>query len=120
MLPLSGVRVVDLGDEAIVIEPPSGSAVNAVGPFGDGCELGGLYLYLNNNKRIVAADFAADAPAIERLVRGADAIISSRSSAERRALGLDAALLGETNPTLVDCTITPFGLTGRRKDWKSS
>ena len=57
--PYCGKLFADLGADAIKVEPPQGDRSRLDGPFPDGVahpERGGLFHYLNANKRSVALD----------------------------------------------------------------
>ena len=123
--PYCGKLFADLGADAIKVEPPQGDRSRLDGPFPDGVahpERGGLFHYLNANKRGVALDLAeADGlAALERLAVGADVLILDRSPARLAAIGLDPEALTRAHERLVVVSVTPFGLRGPRRDWAGS
>jgi crotonobetainyl-CoA:carnitine CoA-transferase CaiB-like acyl-CoA transferase len=115
----------DLGAEVIKIESPAGDASRRCGPFVGGIphpERSGLYLYLNTNKRSVALDLTRerDRAVLARLAAGADLLVHNLPPPTLDACGLSYELLAADNPRLVMTSITPFGLTGPRRDWRAT
>ena len=121
----AGKLLADLGAEVIKVEPPAGDAARRRGPFPDGTpdpDRSGLFLYLNTNKRGIALD-TSSAPgrtALATLVRDADVLIHNLPPAAMASHGLDYAALSALNPRLVMASITPYGLTGSRRDWQAT
>ncbi|HJM76076.1 MAG TPA: CaiB/BaiF CoA-transferase family protein [Dehalococcoidia bacterium] len=132
--PLVGLRVVEIGDrgevagklladagaELIRVEPPSGARSRGTGPFvGDRRDINASlhYAYLNTNKRGVTLDVAQSegADLWRRLVAGADIVLDSAGPGVLDALG--AGHDSFDDDALIWCSITPFGLTGPRRDW---
>lgn len=124
ILPLAGMRVIDLaegagegcgrfladlGADVLRIERPGGSPGRA-DPIGFG--LG------NANKRSAVLDLdAADgAGRLLAAVAGADLLIESFRASEAEARGLTPERLLEANPELVVVSITDFGRTGPYRD----
>ena len=121
----AGKLLADLGAEVIKVEPPAGDAARRRGPFPDGTpdpDRSGLFLYLNTNKRSIALDTssAQGHAALATLVRDADVLIHNLPPAAMPAQGLDYAALSALNPRLVMASITPYGLTGSRRDWQAT
>ena len=120
--PYCGKLFADLGADTIKVEPPHGDRSRLDGPFPDGephPERGGLFHYLNANKRGVALDLeAADGlEALERLAADADVLILDRTPPRLAAIGLDPEALTRAHERLVVVSATPFGLGGPRRDW---
>lgn len=132
--PIEGLRAVEIGDrgevagklladagaEVIRVEPPSGARSRRTGPFvGDRRDPDASlhYAYLNTNKRGVTLDPAHSegADLWRRLVDGADIVLDSTGPGVLDALG--AGYDGFDDEALIWCAITPFGLTGPRRDW---
>jgi crotonobetainyl-CoA:carnitine CoA-transferase CaiB-like acyl-CoA transferase len=112
----------DLGAEVIKIEPPAGDASRRRGPFPGGTphsERSGLYLYLNTNKRSVTLDLSQPQgrAVLERLATRADLLVHNLAPQTMDAYGLTYEALAAHNPRLVMTSITPFGLSGPRRDW---
>jgi crotonobetainyl-CoA:carnitine CoA-transferase CaiB-like acyl-CoA transferase len=127
MLPLEGVRILDLsrvlagpyatmvladlGADVIKVEHPErGDDTRHWGPPFAGGEAA-YFLSVNRNKRSIGVDLKTEEglERIKRLAAGADVLIENlrRGALERFGLGYEA--LRETNPGLVYCSITGFG-----------
>ncbi|MGH2712754.1 MAG: CaiB/BaiF CoA transferase family protein [Thermoleophilaceae bacterium] len=127
VLPLSGVRVVDLsrvlagpyctmvladlGADVIKVErPQGGDETRAWGPPFAGGEAA-YYLSVNRGKRSCAIDLSGDegrALALE-LCTGADAVIENFKVGGADRLGVGYEQVCERNPRVVYCSITGFG-----------
>jgi crotonobetainyl-CoA:carnitine CoA-transferase CaiB-like acyl-CoA transferase len=130
MLPLDGVRVVDLtrflagpfctmelgdfGADVVKVEPLDGdpSRYQTLRPD----LVGNSYFFAaaNRNKRSITVDMKADAGRgiIRRLSRRADVVIENFRPGVMERLGLGARALREENPRLIYCGISGFGQTG--------
>jgi len=137
---LEGIRVIELGEGvsapycaklfsdfgADVIKVESGDAGDfsrTWGPFpGDAPhpEKGGLFHFLNTNKRSAQLDLETSEgrDAFLDLIRSADVLIENMAPAWKREHALDWERLEPLNPELVMISITPFGQTGPYADWK--
>ena len=127
VLPLEGLRVVDLtedvgelcgrllsdlGAEVVRVEPPGGSPTRSRPPLApDGTGL--WWQYRNAGKRGIVLDLATGdgAARLRELVAGADVLLDSARTGERPT-GLDGAALAASNPRLVAASLTWFGLDG--------
>jgi alpha-methylacyl-CoA racemase len=129
VLPLSGVRVVDLsrllpgafatlmlaelGAEVIKVEDPNGGdPMRRLPPLVGGR---GVYdLLLNRGKKSVALDLRHpdQAAAARRLIATADVVVESFRPRTARRLGVSAAQLCADHPALIHCAITGYGQTG--------
>ncbi len=91
-----GKLLADFGAEVIKIEAPKrGSATRAMAPIlADGCEGSALFAFLNTNKRSVVLDDER----LAELIASADAVIEDHASG-----------WSERHPSVVFCSITPFG-----------
>jgi crotonobetainyl-CoA:carnitine CoA-transferase CaiB-like acyl-CoA transferase len=90
-----GKLLADFGAEVIKVEPQRGSRIRGMAPIlAGGPEGSGLFAYLNTNKRSVVLDDGR----MHDLIASADAVIADRESG-----------LSERHPSVVFCTITPFG-----------
>lgn len=58
-----------------------------------------------------------DRTTLERLLQQADIVIDAWGVDVLAAAGFDAATLRALNPQLIVCRITPYGLSGPRRDW---
>ena len=127
--PLSGLRVVELCDEAgelagkllgdmgadvVKVEPPEGAHTRGYEPFlGDDPhpERSLYFWHYNTSKRSLALDLARDEgrEAFRRLAASADVLVEDQRPGRLAALGLDYADLREGNPGLIHAAITSFG-----------
>jgi crotonobetainyl-CoA:carnitine CoA-transferase CaiB-like acyl-CoA transferase len=132
MLPLSGVRVVEiaqnlagpvaaeilahLGADVIKVERPEGDDARRWGPpFHNGTSPG--YLAVNANKRSITVDLK-DKAAVARLIEligEADVLVQNLRPGYLEALGLGADVLTQRYPRLVHCSVWAFGRTGPLK-----
>jgi crotonobetainyl-CoA:carnitine CoA-transferase CaiB-like acyl-CoA transferase len=127
MLPLEGVRVLDLsrvlagpyatmvladlGADVIKVEHPErGDDTRHWGPPFAGGE-SAYFLSVNRNKRSVGADFRdeEDLERVKRLVASADVLVENLRRGALEKIGLGYEALKESNPGLVYCSITGFG-----------
>lgn len=129
---LSGIRVVELGDEQIEytglvlgglgaevtkIEPPEGGPSRTIGPFYEdvaGPERSLFFWHYNRGKRSVALDLseAAGRDAALAHIARADLVIESGQGGAPSVLGIDPADLRARYPGLITVRLTPFGDTG--------
>jgi glutaryl-CoA transferase len=127
MLPLEGVRVLDLsrvlagpyatmvladlGADVIKVEHPErGDDTRRWGPPFAGGE-SAYFLSVNRNKRSVGADFRdeEDLERVKRLAASADVLVENLRRGALEKIGLGYEALKESNPGLVYCSITGFG-----------
>jgi benzylsuccinate CoA-transferase BbsE subunit len=138
--PLAGLRVLeltdetgqfcgklmgDLGADVIRIEPPGGVRNRHVGPFLDDIphpERSLSFWYYNTSKRGITLDLeTADGRALfHRLAATADVIFETFQPGYLDTLGVGAARLRADNPSLIVCSLTPFGQTGPWWNYRSS
>jgi len=110
-----GKLLADLGADVIKVERPGrGSPTRAMAPLldiGSDPERSGLFAYLNTNKRSIVLDTgsASDVAAVHDLVASADAVVDDRNPVAADLLGLADPQLRAGHPSLVFCSITPFG-----------
>jgi crotonobetainyl-CoA:carnitine CoA-transferase CaiB-like acyl-CoA transferase len=129
MLPLAGVRVLDLtrllpgpfatmvladlGADVIKVEEPGeGDWLRNLPPLAG--EASGAFHALNRNKRSLVLDLrrAEGAAAFLRLARSADAVIESFRPGVMDRLGIGWEALRRENPRLVLCSISGYGQDG--------
>ena len=127
MLPLEGVRVLDLsrvlagpyatmmladlGADVLKVEHPErGDDTRHWGPPFAGGE-SAYFLSVNRNKRSTGVDLKdpEGLEKVKRLAAGADLLIENMRRGALEKLGLGYEGLKETNPGLVYCSITGFG-----------
>jgi crotonobetainyl-CoA:carnitine CoA-transferase CaiB-like acyl-CoA transferase len=119
----AGLLLASLGAEVMRFEGRSGSNSRRFGPFTTpqpNPEYSLCFSRYNLGKKSVSleVDHPAARPALERLVRSADLVLDAGEAdavARRAALYRD---LQRSNPQLVVCAITPFGLAGPYRDLK--
>jgi crotonobetainyl-CoA:carnitine CoA-transferase CaiB-like acyl-CoA transferase len=138
MLPLAGVRVLDLstqiagpyatklladaGADVVKIESPEGDPLRrwkASAILGESKPLaadedGALFRFLNTSKRSAVLDLAIDAgrEQFKGLVAGADLVVESFRPGRMAELGLGADVLRALSPRVSLVSITPFGQDG--------
>ncbi len=129
MLPLAGLRVLDLsrllpgpyatlvladlGAEVVKLEDPcGGDYLRHLAPLGEAAS--GAFLALNRNKRSLALDLKASggAAVLRRLVRSFDVLVESFRPGVLDRLGAGQAALRAENPRLVVCAVSGYGQDG--------
>ena len=140
--PLEGLKVLDLGHqiagpycarlladqgaEVIKIERPgTGDVSRAMAPYaGDDPhpEKSLTFLYLNYGKRSVTLDLKSPQgrEVLLDLVRESDVLVENFEPRVMPSLGLDYQTLAAVNPKLVVTSISNFGQTGPRRDWRGN
>ena len=119
-----GTRLLaQMGAEVICVEPPSGNPQRTMPPFLEGREgpdRSLLFAYMNARKKSVVID--VDDPAgrdeLIALARTAELVIFSGAASRFDELGL--AELQEQGDGPVVTALTPFGLTGPMREWRSN
>ena len=122
--PFCGQILADLGADVIKVESPEGDGTRLWGPpwvertdaQGTVHREAAYYHACNRGKRSIIADFGAadDLARVKALIADADVVIENFKTGSLAKFGLDYASCAATNPTLVYCSITGFGLTGPR------
>lgn len=132
MLPLSGVRVVDLtralsgplcttlladlGADVVKVEPtPCGDPIRLWGPYHD--DVSAYHLSVNRNKRSVAINLRTDdgRDLLHQLVGTADVLAENFRPGVLESLGLGEEYRARTYPNLIVASITGFGPVGPRR-----
>ena len=111
----------DLGADVIKVERPGGDPLRGWGPFpGDrpDPDAGGLFRYLNANKRSVVLDLAteAGADAARALAADADLVVENFRPGTLESFGLGFEALREANALIALVRISNFGQTGPCRD----
>ena len=120
---LAGHMLAQLGADVVQLEPPGGSAARRQPPFAPDWPAGEDSLYwaaYASGKRSIVGDPATAPDLWAQLVRAADFLIDSAPPGEGRPAWLDPAAVAALNPALVHVSVTPFGLTGPKRDWHDS
>ncbi|HPU50920.1 MAG TPA: CoA transferase [Burkholderiaceae bacterium] len=138
--PLSGLRVIEIGDlpaaaycarffadfgaDVLKIEPPAGDPARAAPPILTDSDPGlesGWFAYLNFGKRSAVADAdAAGRAELARLLARADVVVDSLSPSERTAWGIDHAALRRARPGVVIADLSWFGQGGPYSDYRGT
>ncbi|WKN60848.1 CoA transferase [Rhodococcus opacus] len=129
MLPLSGVRVVeiaqfiavpgatqllvDLGAEVIKVEPPGGEASRRTGRFGDA-----IFSAYNRGKHSVVLDLRdpADQERVHQLIAKSDVVVHNMRQKAAAKSGLDTATLRSLSDRIVIAHLSGFGVHGANAD----
>lgn len=116
---MTGKLLAGLGAEVTKVEPPEGAPTRRVGPFAssaDDSEESLAFWFYNVGKRsIVVADTSWTA-----LLGDIDVLICGLRPAEMSAAGIDLQRLCDRHPRLIAVAVTPFGMTGPWRDYRSS
>ena len=128
MLPLAGVRVLDLtsslagptctqvlgalGADVVKVERPGvGDEARAWGPvFFPGGSV--MFFAANSDKRSLALDLKRGREVLLRLAEGADVLVQSLRPGAAKRLGLGPEAVRAHNPRLVYCSIGAYGSRG--------
>ena len=115
----------DFGADVIKVEPPEGDSARALGPFpidSPDAATGGMFMYLNTNKRGITIDLDSSGGLKQTrdLCATADVVIETFSPGHVQALGLGYDDLDSINPGVVLVSITPFGQTGPWRDYQAT
>jgi len=108
------------GARVVKVELPRGDVSRQRGPYPDdqpNPEASGLFLHLNAGKEGIVVDYERPegARVVRDLIAGADVVIESAVPGRLVDLGLAADDLLGLRPSLVVCSVTPFGQTGPRR-----
>jgi crotonobetainyl-CoA:carnitine CoA-transferase CaiB-like acyl-CoA transferase len=137
--PLAGVRVLDLTDEkasfcskvladlgafVIKIESPQGDSSRKIGPFWNNSahsENSLFFWYHNTNKFGVTLDLeqSADRKVFLRQVEHTDVLVETYPPGYLACLDLGFDTLTKLNPRVIMVSVTGFGQSGPRRDFKS-
>jgi crotonobetainyl-CoA:carnitine CoA-transferase CaiB-like acyl-CoA transferase len=140
MGPWTGTRVIDLtglsgaygtrvlaalGAEVIKVEPPAGDVVRRFAPHAPGVaepESGLWWAYLAAGKKSVVIDPASSdgKDQLAALLATADVVFDDAPARLQDRPGWGHSAVRAANPAATWIAITPFGLTGPRRDWKTS
>lgn len=138
--PLSGLRVVDLsglagayasrmfaalGADVIKVEPPSGNPLRQLAPHVEGVsapESSLWWAFLAMGSRSIVVDATTDdgRADLTKLLTSADLVIEDHAPGELEAHGVGYDTISASNPGVVWVSITPFGQSGPKANWKTS
>jgi crotonobetainyl-CoA:carnitine CoA-transferase CaiB-like acyl-CoA transferase len=119
----AGLLLAGFGVDVIKLEPRGGSPSRRLGPFADSNPEQSIFFWRYNlNKKSAALDLddAAARPLLSRMAARADIVLlSGEIETVERRLELWREL-AQQNPSLIVCTITPFGLSGPYRELKAT
>jgi len=115
----------DLGAEVIKVEPPEGDYARTLGPFPDDVphhDKGGLFVHLNGNKKSVTLDIGTQSGRVvlRKLLAKADVLVESYRPGHLAGIGLGYDNLKAEFPSLIYCSVTPFGQSGPYRDFQGN
>ena len=122
---IAGRMLADLGADVVLVERAGGAASRARGPFADGIpdpDRSLEFWACHRGKRSIQIDLNL-APERDRLrewVSRADVWIDDHGVGRLARLGLGYDDLAAIQPALVHASITPFGETGPKSEWKAT
>ena len=132
-LPLAGLKVIEVaqgvagphcgrilaafGADVVKIEPPSGDWSRSIGPFlgdNENVESSATYQYNNSGKRSVLLDLSVPEgiSTLTDLVSEADILIEDWDISSRALNGIEKYRFTKLDSSLIEISITPFGLSG--------
>ena len=137
---LHGLRILDLADEkasfctklladlgarVIKVEKPGGDASRNIGPFFEDTSRSKTsipFFYNNTRKLSITLDpeRSAGKSIFLKLVRKTDVIVETFVPGHLKRIGLDFEILNRLNPKLILASVTGFGQSGPRRDYKTS
>ena len=142
VLPLNGIRVLEvsegvagpycgrylasMGAEVVKIErPPHGDWSREIGPFIEGLPIGdnsALYSYNNQGKKSVLLEWTSSEgfQKLQSMVSEFDVLLEDWDLALRDEIGIPSGKFIDSDPRLIEISVTPFGLSGPYASWKSS
>lgn len=115
--PAAALALADLGAEVLKVEPPgTGDETRLFPPFRD--NVSHYFLSVNRGKKSIVVDLKTDAGvAVARdLAAQCDVLVENYRPGVMDRLGLGYAALSATNPRLIYCAISGFGMTGPLRD----
>ena len=118
--PAASLALADLGAEVIKVEPPgAGDETRTFPPFRAGESH--YFVSINRGKKSVVVDLKSeDGVALARdLAARCDIVVENYRPGVMDRLGLGYDVLAESNPGLIYCAISGFGMTGPLRDQPS-
>ncbi|TAK34453.1 MAG: CoA transferase [Chloroflexota bacterium] len=122
---LCGRALADLGADVIKVEPLGGSPSRSIPPFLHNvvhAERSLFFFAYNANKRSITLNIeSADGQELlKSLVKSVDFLLESFPAGYMDKLGLSYEVLRQINPRIIVVSITPFGQTGPKVDYRMS
>jgi crotonobetainyl-CoA:carnitine CoA-transferase CaiB-like acyl-CoA transferase len=118
--PSAALALADLGAEVLKVEPPgTGDETRLFPPFRE--DVSHYFLSVNRGKKSIVVDLKTDAGValIKDLAAKCDILIENYRPGVMDRLGLGYAALSASNPRLIYCAISGFGMTGPLRDLPS-
>jgi crotonobetainyl-CoA:carnitine CoA-transferase CaiB-like acyl-CoA transferase len=115
--PSAALALADLGAEVLKVEPPgTGDETRLFPPFRE--DVSHYFLSVNRGKKSIVVDLKTDAGValIKDLADKCDILIENYRPGVMDRLGLGYAALSASNPRLIYCAISGFGMTGPLRD----
>ncbi len=111
--PYATLLLADMGAEVVRVEPPGGEPMRRFGPP-DADGVSAWYKVVNGSKSVLEIDLksAAGKADLERLIKGADAMLESYRPGVMERLGFGQEHVAALNPRLVYCALSGWGQTG--------
>lgn len=113
-----GTRLLaDFGADVVLVEPPLGDATRHLAPYAESVdepENSLTFLAFNTNKRSIVLDINEDQDRVKLLniIRNMDVVYESFKPGYLASIGLSYEEIKKINPSVILCSITPFGQTG--------
>ena len=117
--PYCAKLLLDAGASVVRVEPPGGDPLRSVGPpVEDGA--GAAFAFCNAGKQSVVLDYAQPdgARRLWDLLRWADIVIENEAPGVLARHGFGPGDVLAARPSLVYVSITGYGQTGPRRDWR--
>ncbi len=115
--PSASLALADLGAEVLKLEPPgTGDETRLFPPFRE--DVSHYFLSVNRGKKSLVVDLktAAGVALVKDLAAKCDILIENYRPGVMDRLGLGYEALSSTNPRLIYCAISGFGMTGPLRD----
>jgi crotonobetainyl-CoA:carnitine CoA-transferase CaiB-like acyl-CoA transferase len=115
--PSAALALADLGAEVLKVEPPgTGDETRLFPPFRE--DVSHYFLSVNRGKKSIVVDLKTNAGValIKDLADKCDILIENYRPGVMDRLGLGYAALSASNPRLIYCAISGFGMTGPLRD----
>ena len=117
--PYCAKLLLDAGASVVRVEPPGGDPLRSVGPpVEDGA--GAAFAFCNAGKQSVVLDYAQPdgARRLWELLRWADIVIENEAPGVLARHGFGPGDVLAARPAMVYVSITGYGQTGPRRDWR--
>ncbi len=113
------------GCDVVKVEPPNGCSSRRIGPFHEdipGLDRSLFFWTYNRGKRSVTLDLqgAEGRQSYLSLCAQAEVVIDAQGPEVMHGLGIGYEAVRRVRPDIVYCSITPFGLSGPWRDFKTT